>query len=143
MAEPAPNKPSIRCPHCSNSVVLPAETCPSCGYNFRTGQRPALAIPPGTLAMGPDSGGRKKLALIAGGTAVVIVLIILAFFLTRPGTSEEPLPAPGGGGGGPMTIETIRNDSPVLNPARTINRAKDVADIADQRNEEMKEISKE
>jgi hypothetical protein len=93
--------------------------------------------------MGPDSGGRKKLALIAGGTAVVIVLIILAFFLTRPGTSEEPLPAPGGGGGGPMTIETIRNDSPVLNPARTINRAKDVADIADQRNEEMKEISKE
>jgi hypothetical protein len=88
--------------------------------------------------------GRNKLLLIAGGAAVVMVLVFVMFFIFRDDKAEQlPGVAPSGPGGGPMTIEQIRTDSPVLNPARTINRARDVADTAADRNEELKNIEKD
>jgi predicted transglutaminase-like cysteine proteinase len=77
--------------------------------------------------------------------AVAIVLALVLFFVTG-GEDPQDLPAAAPGGGGvavPMTVEEIRTQSPTLNPARTINRAKGVADVADQRNEELKEINRE
>jgi hypothetical protein len=99
----------------------------------------------GTVS-GPDSGtGRNRLALLAGGAAVVIVLAFVIFFLSRGGREDAAPPPPAGGnvGGGPMTVEEIRTQSPALNPARTINRARDVAGATDRRNDELKEIGKE
>jgi hypothetical protein len=73
------------------------------------------------------------------GAAAVIVLAFLLFFLTgRDDADPGPPPA---AGGGPMTVETIMTESPTLNPARTINRAKVLVDMSDKRDEEMKAIS--
>ena len=150
------NTPSMRCPGCGQGVTLPAEVCPSCGFNFRTGQKPPQpGQGPGgqfrgssqAASLGPDKGsGPSKLVLLAGGAALVIVLALVLFFVAGGDDPEDlPVPAPGGGGGlsAPMTVEEIRTQSPTLNPARTINRARGVSDVAEQRNEELKEIGQE
>jgi hypothetical protein len=133
-------KPSLRCPNCGLEVFMPTEEC-FCGYNFRLGRKPE---PVSGSRPGPEvAPSHTKLFIIAGAAAVAIVLAFLVFFLSSPGSEPELGPQPVGGGGSPMTVETILTESPVLNPARTINRAQGVADLADKRVEELKEISKD
>jgi hypothetical protein len=91
----------------------------------------------------PES-GRNKLVRLAGGLLAALVLILVLFFIFRDDQSQEIAgPPPGGPRGEPMTIEQIRTDSPVLNPSKTINRARNLADTAEDRNQELKNIEKD
>jgi len=76
----AGERPKLRCPVCSTMVELPAETCPKCRTNLRTGYTP------------PDNGLFARGRLIFGGLVLLLVLVAavaVLFFNT-----EEPYQTP-------------------------------------------------
>jgi hypothetical protein len=117
---------------------MPAADCPACGFNFRLGRNPAPAASRGTEA----AGGRNRLALIAGAAAFIAVAAAIIFFASRP---EEPavVPPPAASGHLMPSTEELLVQSPTLHPAVPINRAKDLADKAESRVEEMENIDRE
>lgn len=77
------NRPKLRCPACSFMVPLPAETCPRCQANLRTGVVEGQA---------EAETGRTKMILL-GLTLLVIIGLAVVFFsgvLDGPKQAEAP-----------------------------------------------------
>ncbi len=119
-----PDRPRLRCPACSALVMLPAETCPQCGADLRTGQAPE---PPA------EAGRRGRLVLGVVMLAVIVGLAVFFFGLSsdRPAakTGGEPMDRSGLG----ESLDTVERlaEQPVgagSIPAAILNRAHDAAD---------------
>jgi hypothetical protein len=130
-------KPSIRCPSCGNDVILPAEICPQCSYNFRTGIKP----PPKANEASPQGGSleesesRKKYYII-GAIAALVLIIILAFAFSGS-KEEEQTAAPQGT---VLQPAPSLSDSPLMHPERPIGAARNAADAVEQRQDTMEDI---
>jgi hypothetical protein len=127
-------KPVIRCPGCSREVPLPAEACPDCGFNFREGKVPAPERP---AALEPS--GRPVIWYLVAAVGVMVLIIV---GWTLFGRDEEPPPPPAAGGG--SILQPLPAEPPPLgpiNPAKTIQRAKGLAEQHDERVEIMRELS--
>ncbi|UQZ90316.1 hypothetical protein C4J81_14325 [Deltaproteobacteria bacterium Smac51] len=75
--------PQIRCPSCAAHVQLPADSCPKCRYDFRTGTKPPSEAD-------EAEGGPLRLWLIGGAVlAAVVVLAVIFLFNSK----EEPMAA--------------------------------------------------
>lgn len=81
--------PQIRCPACGGLVELPAELCPECCYNFRTGQRDVEE----------ESGGSRLRLWLVGGLVLAVLAFLAAIFVLQPGepiSTPPPLPPTAG-----------------------------------------------
>ncbi|MDR1308951.1 MAG: hypothetical protein LBL95_03485 [Deltaproteobacteria bacterium] len=142
MSEQAPARPSLRCPGCGGTVFMPATDCPACGFNFRLGRKPVAPAAASGMDM-EAPGGRNRLVMIAGAAALVLLVAAIAFLVTRPEKPDAPSPSAASGHVLPPPADDLLVQSPTLHPAVPINRAKGVADQADARVQEMKNIDQE
>lgn len=76
----------IRCPNCGGMVQMPAENCPACRYDFRTGLAPE------------EEGGRARVWLLGGLVLAAVVILAAVFFFKsgEPMSSAPPLPPTAG-----------------------------------------------
>ncbi|MDR1086540.1 MAG: hypothetical protein LBP22_17205 [Deltaproteobacteria bacterium] len=126
---------SIRCPGCSQPVAMPAETCARCGYNFRTGQKPAAEYEPDF----ESSSGRKYYAI--GGAALALIIILAAVFIFR---SPPPEPAPAvTQGGSVLQPAPPFSESPLLRPQVPINQARGAANLANDNVQRLRDTEAE
>lgn len=73
---PEPAKaPQLRCPGCSSMVSLPAEKCPRCRYDFRTGTEAVESI-----AGVEFSASRRGLYIVGGVTLLIIIGVAVLIF---------------------------------------------------------------
>ncbi|MDR2459821.1 MAG: hypothetical protein LBE38_03420 [Deltaproteobacteria bacterium] len=132
------NKPSIHCPNCNENVTLPNESCPKCGYNFRTGQKPKSgpSPQPGIEALAAttapkDHGAadeihdRKKAYWLAGGAGLVILIIVLAIIFSGGSDKKNLDPTP------------AVSQGSLMNAQQHIGEAHEAADLANERVSQM------
>lgn len=119
-----PDRPKLRCPACAALVAPPAETCPQCGANLRTGQVPES----------PAESGRKG-RLVLGVVVLVIIVGLAVFFFglstDRPVAKTTGEPQDRSGLGESMdTVERLTEQPAGVGsiPATILNRAHDAAD---------------
>ena len=127
-------RPTLRCPGCAFMVPLPAETCPRCGTNLRTGEGP--------LAEDHPSNGPK----IVIGVLALLIIIGLAVFLfgdfkAEPDPVQKAAPAKSADDVGEAV--NIFHDLPDQNlgvkPGLIMDRSKDTADKWEEKRREMDE----
>ncbi|MDR1921309.1 MAG: hypothetical protein LBS31_06140 [Candidatus Adiutrix sp.] len=82
-----PAGPSLTCPACGAAAALPADSCPQCRFNFRTGQRPPEDDSAGTER------ARRRVYLVCGLIFVLIASVALSLFFLSPG-ERDASPAP-------------------------------------------------
>ena len=114
---------------------MPAKSCPTCGYDFRAGKAP---VPPAP-ASEPSPASRSHLYLVA---AVAIMILIVVGFLLFGGGDEPPeiLSSPSGGG---SILQPLPANPPPLapvSPAKTIGNAKSVAEQADEKVRQARDL---
>jgi hypothetical protein len=130
------NKAVIRCPGCAREVVMPAASCPTCGFDFRAGRVPAPEAGPALDGQPPN---RSILYLAAA--AVVMLLIAVGYLVF--GADAEPPEVLGAPGGGSILQPVPANPPPLgpISPAKTIRNAQGVADQADERVRQARELA--
>lgn len=124
-------RPRLRCPACSFMVPLPAETCPKCRANLRSGLLPIDEEP---------ASNRGRL-IIAGLVLLVIIGLAVIFFSGILNGPQQPVagrPAAGGSSGDGIgealeAFQDLPAGTPGMNPDIYLNRAKDAAEQADDR----------
>lgn len=130
MADPTPqdsrrhsDRPRLHCPACSAPVILPADTCPGCGANLRTGHTPA-----------PPAGTGSRGRLVMGVVVLLVIAGLAVLFFGWP--SNRPAPAPAAETldrtGLGESLDTARSlaEQPVgsgVDPGVILNRAHDAA----------------
>lgn len=132
-ARPEDTRPKLRCPGCAFMVPLPAEICPSCGLNLRTGEKAAEDE--------PESKGRK---IIIGLAALVVIIglavVIFGGFSDKPETVKQTS-APVKSGDDLHEAVDIFHDLPDQNigarPAIILERSQGVADKLEEKNRNM------
>ena len=135
---PAPdNRPRLRCPACQFMVPLPAETCPKCQANLRTGFIP--------VSEEDESSGRRRWRVIMGGLVLVMVAAVAAlfFFVLPPKAAVGPAPQTGTGTGLSDALETFHDlpNQPLgTQPAIILDKTRDTANQAEERWDQVDEI---
>ncbi len=77
--------PRLRCPSCSFMVPLPAEICPRCQTNLRTGQGPPPA--------GDDDEGPRRGRLVLIGLLLLLIIGLAVVFFSGAFESPKPIKA--------------------------------------------------
>jgi hypothetical protein len=115
---------------------MPAQACHKCGFDFRSGRKPE------PIPSLEEETSRRVYYLI--GAAALVVIIVLAFiFLSKP---DEPVanapsaPTAIGSGSPIIQVPPQTESAPLVNPAKTIQTTRSIADQADERVEKMKEL---
>lgn len=131
------NRPRLRCPGCAFMVPLPAETCPSCGTNLRTGEKPMSEEESASLS-------RQKIII---GLVALLVIIGLAVFIFG-GSKDKPEPvkraAPVKSGDDVGEAVDIFHDLQDHNlgerPGLILERGKGAAERMEEKNMNMNEL---
>ncbi|MDR0881636.1 MAG: hypothetical protein LBP55_03725 [Candidatus Adiutrix sp.] len=133
VAGPAPPQPAqLRCPNCSSMVTLPAEVCPRCGFNLRTG------LP---AAPEDDESDRRALRFKVALASLVLALIIaLAVVFLGGFLDKKPQPGqantlqPKDGPAGALDAFQGLSDRPLgLQPGPILDRTRNTASQLENR----------
>lgn len=120
-------RPRLRCPACSFMVPLPAETCPKCRANLRSGQIP--------VAEEPDSNRGR---MIIAGLVLLVIIALAAIFLSGvldgPQSPATGLPSSSDGIGEALdAFQDLPSHNQAIRPDVILNRAKDKIGEAEDR----------
>jgi len=132
------NRPRLSCPACHFMVPLPAETCPKCQANLRTGFVP--------VSEEEESRGRRRWRLIVGSLVLVMVAAVAAifFFILPPTKAAEGPPQTGTGLSDALeTFHDLPNQSLGAQPGIILDKTRETADQAGERWDQVDEIYQE
>lgn len=123
-------RPKLRCPACSFMVPLPAESCPKCRANLRSGIIPD-----------EEESSPNRARLVIAGLVLLVIIGLAAIFFS--GLLDGPQsPATGTPGTAKSSdvigealeaIESLPDQNIGVRPDIILNRAKDTADQAEGR----------
>lgn len=124
-------RPKLRCPACSFMVPLPAENCPQCRANLRSGIVPASEE--------EETSNRGRL-IIAGLVLLVIIGLAVVFFsgvLNGPQVPAADAPAASGSSDGIGealdAFQELPDQNIGIRPDIVLDRAKNTAEQAEGR----------
>jgi|GEM_PF-3346137 len=130
------SRPSLRCPSCSFTVPLPAETCPRCQANLRSGIIPQEQAPSGQSRLIP-------VALVL----LVIIGLAVVFFSgqmddpQQPAANAPPSAAKSAEGLADAldSFQDLPDENMGIRPDIILNRVKNTAEQAEDRRQMEKE----
>lgn len=127
-------RPTLRCPACAFSVPLPAESCPSCHANLRTGQAPNLE------EQGSNS---SKIVISVLALLTIIGLALYIFGGFKPQAAPERPVSQAQSADDLGEAVNIFHDLPDQNlgvkPGLIIDRSKEASDKVNQKTLDMDE----
>lgn len=124
-------RPKLRCPACSFMVPLPAENCPQCRANLRSGVVPASE----------DVGASNRGRLIIAGLVLLVIIGLAVIFFSGvldgpqvPAASVPETPRSADGIGEALdAFQDLPDQNIGLRPDIVLDRAKNTADQAESR----------
>lgn len=128
-------RPTLRCPSCAFSVPLPAEICPNCRANLRTGQEPNVEEP---------ASNKPKIVF---GVLALLVIIGLAMFMfggfkpeAAPARPVSPAQSTDDLGEAVNIFHDLPDQNLGVKPNLIIDRSKETSDKVNQKARDMDEI---
>lgn len=131
------NRPRLRCPSCAFMTPLPAEMCPNCGADLRTGEKPMAE---------EESASSRRQKIITGAVALLIIIGLAVFIFGgsrgKPETTKQAAPVKSSDDVGEAV--NIFHDLPDQNlgvkPGLILERGKGAAERMEEKNINMNDI---
>ena len=134
--------PHLRCPGCGSAVSLPAEKCPQCRYDFRTGTAAD------SFSESEEDTGSRRTVFVVGGLAFLLIIGVAVFVFGFG--SDKKVPPASAATAAPIktdisdvveTFQSLPNSSIGSRPGKILDMTHKTADKVEENRQLADEIS--